>query len=362
MSKPHIWLRAETKPREQRTPLTPAGARSLLDAGFRVTVENCPERVFPIDDYREASCEIVASGSWIDAPDDAFVLGLKELPDESFPLRHRHIYFAHVYKDQAGAEGTLGRFLRGGGLLYDLEYLTDDNGRRVAAFGYWAGYCGAALGVMAWGNKKAGEERPLPVLHSLPSKDALLRVVSDSLAKAGSRPSVLIIGAKGRSGRGAVELARALELETVEWDLEETRTGGPFEEINAADVFVNCVLVGSPMPPFVTSESLAKDGRRLSVISDVSCDPYGDYNPIPVYDHTTTFDRPCLEIIGGDNSLHLIAIDHLPSLLPRESSEDYGEQLLPVLRTLGETNDGVWKRAIDIFVEKSGSIDYANFM
>ena len=353
MSKPHIWLRAESKPQEQRTPLTPAGAQSLLGAGFSVTVEDCPDRVFPIDAYRTVSCDIAQPGTWTDAPDDAFVLGLKELPDDSFPLRHRHIYFAHVYKDQAGAEATLGRFIRGGGLLYDLEYLTDDTGRRVAAFGYWAGFCGAALGVMAWGNKRAGDETPLHALVSLPSKDALLQAVSDSLGRFGARPAVMVIGAKGRSGSGAVELARLLGLDTIEWDLEETRAGGPFEEINDADVFVNCVLVGSPMPPFVTTESLAQEGRRLSVISDVSCDPYGDYNPIPIYEHTTTFDNPCLEIIGGENALHLIAIDHLPSLLPRESSEDYGAQLLPVLRTLGEAENGVWKRAIDVFIEKT---------
>ena len=163
----------------------------------------------------------------------------------------------------------------------------------------------------------------------------------------------MVIGAKGRSGSGAVEMARSLGLETVEWDLEETQSGGPFEAINRADVFVNCVLVSSSLPPFVTMESLARDRRRLSVIADVSCDPYGTYNPVPVYNHTTTFEEPCLEIITGNDSLHLIAIDHLPSLLPMESSEDYGEQLLPFLATLGDTEKGVWQRAHAVFVEKT---------
>ena len=177
------------------------------------------------------------------------------------------------------------------------------------------------------------------------------------LEQTASRPVVFVIGAKGRSGTGAVELAKALGLETVEWDLEETRKGGPFAEINAADVFVNCVLVGSPLPPFVTMESLAQQGRRLSIISDVSCDPYGSYNPVPVYNHTTTFDEPAIEVIGGDNSLHLIAIDHLPSLLPKESSEDYGEQLLPHLATLTDIGQGVWQRAHDVFLTKSQAIE-----
>jgi hypothetical protein len=353
MTNPHIWLRAETKPHEQRTPLTPASAGALLNAGFDVTVEDCPARIFPIEDYRALSCDIAEPGVWTGAPRDAFILGLKELPDETFPLVHRHIYFAHVYKDQAGADATLGRFVRGGGSLYDLEFLVHENGRRVAAFGYWAGFCGAALGVMAWANKKAGDAQPLESLTSRPSKDRLLEDVSASLARAGSKPVVMVIGAKGRSGSGAVEMARSLGLETVEWDLEETQSGGPFEAINRADIFVNCVLVGSSLPPFVTLDSLARDGRRLSVIADVSCDPYGTYNPVPVYNHSTTFEEPCLEIIGGDNPLHLIAIDHLPSLLPRESSEDYGDQLLPVLATLNDSEHGVWQRAHAVFVEKT---------
>ncbi len=348
----HIWLRAETKRGEQRTPLTPAGARSLLDAGLKVTVEDCALRIFPIDDYRALSCDVAEPGTWTGAPRDAFILGLKELPDDTFALEHRHIYFAHVYKDQAGADATLDRFVRGGGRLYDLEFLTDENGRRVAAFGYWAGFCGAALGVMAWANRKAGDAPPLGKLESRPSKDVLLDDVSASLARSAARPVVMVIGAKGRSGNGAVELARSLGLETVEWDLEETRKGGPFEEIKRADIFVNCVLVNSAMPPFITMESLAGE-RRLSVISDVSCDPYGTYNPVPVYDRTTTFDEPCLEVVGGDNPLHLIAIDHLPSLLPRESSEDFGGQLLPFLAELVDPDQGVWRRAHAVFVEKT---------
>ncbi|MEM8681889.1 MAG: saccharopine dehydrogenase [Pseudomonadota bacterium] len=356
MNTPHIWLRAETKPNEQRTPLTPRGAKTLIDKGFRITVEIDRDRIFPIDDYRAAGCEVVEGGAWIDAPSDAFILGLKELAEEDFELEHRHIHFAHVFKGQSGASEMLGRFIAGGGSLYDLEYLLLENGRRIAAFGYWAGYCGAALGVLAHANKAAGAARPLTSLESFASKDALLNHVRIALNKTDARPSVMVIGARGRSGTGAVELAKSLDLETIEWDLEETRKGGPFQEINDADVFVNCVFVASDLPPFVTLDSLSQPGRRLSVISDVSCDPYGDYNPVPVYDRITTFDYPSISIPAGDVPLDLIAIDHLPSLLPRESSEDYGGQLLPFLSTLDQPDEGVWGRAHSIFMQKVESL------
>jgi hypothetical protein len=45
---------------------------------------------------------------------------------------------------------TLRSFSRGGGTLLDLEFLQDDNGRRVAAFGYHAGFAGAALALENW--------------------------------------------------------------------------------------------------------------------------------------------------------------------------------------------------------------------
>ena len=43
-------------------------------------------------------CKIVDGASWPDAPLDAFIVGIKELPDEDSPLQHRHIYFGHAYK------------------------------------------------------------------------------------------------------------------------------------------------------------------------------------------------------------------------------------------------------------------------
>lgn len=353
MNTTHIWLRAETKPLEQRTALTPSGAKILLDQGFRVTVEDSPQNIFPIDDYRSAGCEIAAPESWREAPHAAFVLGLKELPDAAFPLEHRHIYFAHVYKGQAGAEDVLRRFVQGGGTLFDLEYLTFDNGRRVAAFGYWAGFAGAALGVLGWAARESGNQGRLGPVASLPSKDALLAKVAGALAETTTQPRVMVMGARGRGGTGAADLAKALGLETIEWDIEETRAGGPFAEINEADIFVNCVLVSTELPPFVTRDLLAREDRRLGVIVDVSCDPYGPHNPLPIYEQCTSFDEPRVEIIGGSNPLHLVAIDNLPSLLPKESSEDFGEQLVPCLALLNDPDNTTWRRAGDIFAENT---------
>lgn len=152
----HIWLRAETKPLEHRSALTPATAKELLATGaFRVSVEKSDQSTFDIAEYAAAGCEIVEQGAWRDAPRDAYILGLKELPEnDDSPLPHAHIMFAHCYKRQAGWKDVLGRFVAGKGLLLDLEFLNDERGRRVAAFGYHAGFAGAALAIDVWAHQQ----------------------------------------------------------------------------------------------------------------------------------------------------------------------------------------------------------------
>ncbi|KAI0682188.1 hypothetical protein BC835DRAFT_1424306 [Cytidiella melzeri] len=77
------------------------------------------------------------------------ILGLKELPESDELLPHTHVQFAHGYKQQAGWSLVLARFYNGGGTLYYLEFLQDESGRRVAAFGFHAGFAGAAAGALA---------------------------------------------------------------------------------------------------------------------------------------------------------------------------------------------------------------------
>src|SRR6056300_1638126 len=131
----HLWVRAEQRPHEERVGLTPVGAKALLDAGIRVTVEQSSVRAIPMQGYIDAGVEVAPENSWPDAPRDAIIFGLKELPEYGTPLPHRHIMFGHAYKGQHSGKELLRRFKAGGGMLYDLEYLVNDMGQRVAAFG-----------------------------------------------------------------------------------------------------------------------------------------------------------------------------------------------------------------------------------
>ena len=37
-------------------------------------------------------------GSWVHAPKDTFILGIKELAESDSSIPQTHIYFAHAYK------------------------------------------------------------------------------------------------------------------------------------------------------------------------------------------------------------------------------------------------------------------------
>ncbi|KAI0094621.1 saccharopine dehydrogenase [Irpex rosettiformis] len=302
MSTPSFWLRCEKKQFEKRAALTPTTAKKLIDNGFEITVERDEQRIFDDSEYENVGCKLVENNSWPQAPTDIPILGLKELPESDEPLPHTHIQFAHCYKQQAGWSGVLKRFYNGGGTLYDLEFLQDDSGRRVAAFGFHAGFAGAAAGALAFAAQKKGV--PLGKLEPYPNEAAMVEDVRGKLGGSGKGVRALVIGALGRCGRGAVDLFRKIGLEEddiLKWDLAETAKGGPFQELLDVDIFVNCIYLSSPIPHFLTYEQLRTVGtsRRLSVIVDVSCDTTNPHNPIPVYSINTTFSEPTVPVDVG---------------------------------------------------------------
>ena len=346
------------------SPATPSGgppsyrptSRLLLDAGFEVTVEESRQRVFTDDEYAAAGATVVGEGTWTEAPEDAYVLGIKELPDEPESLRHRHIYFAHAFKGQEDARRTLERFRRGGGRLLDIEYLTGEDGRRVVAFGYWAGYVGAALGVLQVAGSLTAPLAPM-------AKDELDAEL-ELAGKAGADELLaLVTGARGRSGRGAQQALTTAGMPMTLWDREETRDLHK-QALLGHDLLVNCVVTHTPTTPFVEQADLGRE-RRLRVLADVTCDVTGPTNMLPVNTSITTWEEPVRRLDGGSRdpdrsstAMEVIAIDNLPSLLPREASEGFSADLAPHL--LGLAGDGgpsaPWRAAGDAFDEASAAL------
>lgn len=353
-----LWLRDEIKANERRTPLVPSDAQELISNGVELVVEESEDRIFQTQEYRNIGATIMPSHSWKkEASKDFTILGLKEITDTDIHFNHRHIYFAHLYKGQNGAIDILKRYKKGGGTLFDLEYLTDKSGKRVSAFGRWAGFAGAALAIDQFFRKQS-ERDSYPPLKSFSDIEILKKQISSNqkLAKI-KEPKCIIIGAKGRCGHGAQEILRDFTPHITLWDYEETKEGGPFPSIVGHHIFINAALITRKIPPFITYETLESDKNILQILADVSCDPTSDINPIPIYHETTSWKRPFLET-SLKNDLEILSVDNLPSLLPRESSDDFSSQLLPHLLDLNEEGElpTAFRNSQTEFLEQLGKL------
>lgn len=64
-------------------PVTPTTTKALIEAGYKVHVERSPERIFDDSEFEAVGATLVPEGSWVDAPADHIIIGLKELPEDN---------------------------------------------------------------------------------------------------------------------------------------------------------------------------------------------------------------------------------------------------------------------------------------
>lgn len=225
-------------------------------------------------------------------------------------------------------------------MLYDVKFLTNLSDKRVAAFGYYASYAGAAITPLDY-----------PPYAKLPFSWAT---------------QVLIFGAFGRCGNGAVDLCTTAGIPSssiLKWDMAETAAGEPFSKFTPSDIFINCVyLAGTPDPVLVTFKSLSKSGGQLRVAYNVSCDPTELHLPVSIYTKTTAFPNPTVPVeIGGESlPLTMVSIDDLPSLVSTEACNVVSELSPHSLKVLNRRNEGVWVRAEKLFKQEVAELPMEN--
>ena len=126
------------------------------------------------------------------------------------------------------------------------------------------------------------------------------------------------------------------------------------------DLLVNCVVSAGAggQEAFLTAADLDAT-RRLRVVGDVTCDVTSEANLVPVNTAVTTWTEPVRRLGSEEHPLEVIAIDNLPSLLPREASEGLSADLTPHLLGLAG-NDGPsepWRAAGRAFDRAIGELE-----
>jgi hypothetical protein len=77
-----LHLRSETKPLEHRSALTPTTTATLIKVGYVINVERSPLRIFDDAEFEAAGATLVPEHSWVDAPKEHIIIGLKELEEK----------------------------------------------------------------------------------------------------------------------------------------------------------------------------------------------------------------------------------------------------------------------------------------
>ena len=119
-------------------------------------------------------------------------------------------------------------------------------------------------------------------------------------------------------------------------------------------MYVPCHYWNSNSPKILTKADLSSESNRISVIADISCDiadpiastlrPSKVATPIYGYDPETGNEESNYK---KDGIIAVMAVDNLPCELPKDASEDFGNELikhvLPVM--IGEDPDRIIERA-----------------
>jgi saccharopine dehydrogenase (NAD+, L-lysine-forming) len=302
-----IFIRAETYPNEFRTPLTPHDVRTLLEEGHLVIVQSSDTRCFTDEEYMEDGA-IISYKPWYQQNPQSLIVGLKELDNLDRLNGHTHVYFSHALKGQEGGSKILEAFRNSNSTLYDLEGFAQ-NGNRLLTFGFYAGVVGAFLGVKQYGIG-LGPLRPTTLTELSACKP-----ITASIGIAGA----------GRTSKGVQRILNSLGL-------SYTVLGrGPIDPTQF-DIFFNCICLS---PDY--KEKWALDSAKPLLIVDISCDASKPNSPLPPI--RTTWSEP----VYRSGNLSVIAIDNLPSLIPREASMDFSSHIADLIDFYGGP---LWIKAV----------------
>ena len=327
-----IGIRAEDKNEwERRSPLIPEDITALRNRGLALVVQASAQRAISDTEFSRAGIPLQP-----DLVDCDLILGLKEIPAAKLETDKVYVFFAHVIKGQSYNMPMLKRLMALGDTLIDNERMVDDRGRRLVAFGQYAGLAGMINGLWALGQRLDAENiaNPFNRLRQARDYDALaaakeaISQVAEAIRRQGVPPSIhpLVVGfmGYGEVSRGAQEIFDLLPFEELapgtaaqiaatppqrtnclfksvyqEQDLVRPRAAGAAfsledyyrhgkakyasavsRELAHLTLLVNCIYWDERYPRLLDQrdfQALWADGRRprLRVVADISCDVDG---------------------------------------------------------------------------------------
>jgi saccharopine dehydrogenase (NAD+, L-lysine forming) len=386
-----IGIIAETKnPPDTRTPLTPDHAAEIQRKfPVKIYVLTSPNRCYSDQEYIQAGIEVVDSVSHCD-----ILMGIKEPKVESLIPGKTYLIFSHTIKKQPHNRHLLQAILEKNIRLIDYEVLTDEAGNRLAAFGFFAGMVGAHNGIMAYG-KRIGHD-VLPKMYACKDYEE----VKMHYSRLALPPVKMVITGTGRVGNGAAKVLHDMHIRHVTpseflekqysypvytqlgvldyytsdepGGLTREMVGQCPEKIKSAflpfarvaEVFIHGIFWSPKYPAFLTLEDMKSSAFKVKVIADIACDIAPEASlpstirassiadPVYGFDPATGQEIPP----SSPHGIDIMAIDNLPSELPRDASHAFSRQLseyvLPAL--IHSEHSGIIHRAT---IAKDGHLE-----
>jgi alanine dehydrogenase len=381
MNKLKVGVLKETKnPPDRRVVLAPEQALEIekLFPNVDLFIQPSDIRSYKDEEYEKLGLKLKE-----DLSDCEILLGVKEVKIPALIANKTYLFFSHTAKKQPYNRPLLNACLEKNITLLDHEYLTDQKGIRMVAFGRWAGIVGAYNGLIAFGKRNnLFHLKRAKDCHDL--KEMLAQVASVKL------PAIkILITGGGRVAHGALETLAPLNLRQVSArdflskDFDEAvvcqidpdnyvkrKDGADFDLANffahpdefdsafkpytkVTDFYIPCHFWDQRSPVFFTKKDMKDPDFKIKVIADVSCDIDG---PIPSTIRPSTIEKPFYGFNPktneeGDawdkNNITVMAVDNLPGELPRDASVDFGKGLIERVfpSMFGEDTEGIVERA-----------------
>lgn len=374
-------------PPDFRVPLTPKQCK-LVELKFpnvEVIVQQSPIRTFKDEQYIAEGIRVQEDLSECD-----IIMGVKEVRIEDLIPEKKYIFFSHTIKKQPYNRSLLQNILQKKIQLIDYEVMKNKLGKRLIGFGRYAGIVGCYNGLRLFGLKHElfNLKKATECENRVELEEELKKVVLPSNTK-------IVLTGFGRVGYGAREIMDLLPIMEVspEEFLNETfsepvfthlevedyfarkdgsefdkkhfyANGGEYKSVfgeyaKAADMYIACHYWSSSSPVILPAEELRQPDLRLKVVADISCDVAGPIastirsssiaDPIYGYNPQTESEDDFMKA----GNIAVMAVDNLPCELPKDASEDFGNELIkhifPAL--FNEDPDNIIGRATETTAE-----------
>jgi len=363
---------------ENRAPLSPTQITNILNkfSNIKIIVQPSKRRCFKDEDYLKAGAKIEEGLSLAD-----IIFGVKEVDISTLIKDKTYLFFSHTSK----VRQYIGQVIEDKAIIYKKELLKEvikkkitlidyENLRDVSGEGYrYLGF-GRFAGIIGTYNTlnlylKLFNEQPIPRAFEINNYEQIKKIIN----KQNFNKIKILLTGSGRASKGAIEMLEHANIKQVSINdyLNKKYNKAIFSNISARDhverkngkdiskvknyLFDTDMLITchywDPRFPKLFSPKQINEFENLKIIGDVTCDINGS---VPTTIRSTSIAKPYYsintdsmkEIELGNKGIAVMAVDNLPSELPRDASEEFGDSIISeILPYLIDKDDGRINRA-----------------